>query len=551
MGNPDGDFLGTRAQRAELAEAAGLCLVLFVAILLRIDLLLLRSLWVDEAVSLEIAARRAADIVKNSALAEPHPPGYYLLLRAWQALVGPGIVASRTLSLPFGVATVVLTWLLGRRLWGRAVGLLSGAMISLNPFQIFASGEVRMYAVLTFTGLLATALLIRAVEGRLARRWVLYGLAAAVVSYTSYYGSFLLLSHAVWLLRYVRDRSVWRGVGLAVATWLLCYGPWIPSLRTSLTSNPLPWRPAPTVRYAGEFLAIQTAGGHVWGTAGYLGSPSGTGAWRGWAVAAPFLLLARYGVSSGAREGAGALVASSWAVPVVAALGGSWVWGRVLGYGYHVAFVQPYMALLVAAGVAQLGRRLNGRAGAGVLAVASIGVLAVVGIGAARAVGSQEYAFYRFDLVARLIQRERASKRALIFYNAHGFQAVTKYVEPKALEPYIVIHADPRAWTKEAVAEGVREAVRTVGPGRERVLLIVTLPVPEGSMEELLEGLRKQGYGIASVWDFRGVLVAAMEGRGRSRKTSGADSCQGWLRAARDWEVRCWVKWAAGPRGWR
>lgn len=88
----------------------------------------------------------------SEVLANAHPPGYYLLLRAFGFLTWD-FVWLRATSAVFGAAAVWVVWLTGRELGGRGVGgavmgLVSAALIAFNSEAILLSQVIRPYALL-------------------------------------------------------------------------------------------------------------------------------------------------------------------------------------------------------------------------------------------------------------------------------------------------------------------------------------------------------------------------------------------------------------------
>ena len=101
-------------------------------------------LWLDEALSVDIARLPLADI--GSALRQDgHPPLYYYLLHEWMLVFGQGDAAVRALSGVIGLATLPLGWLAGRRVGGPRTGWAFIVLLSLSPFAIRYSTETRMY----------------------------------------------------------------------------------------------------------------------------------------------------------------------------------------------------------------------------------------------------------------------------------------------------------------------------------------------------------------------------------------------------------------------
>jgi 4-amino-4-deoxy-L-arabinose transferase-like glycosyltransferase len=488
------------------AELAWLVVVLLVGLSLRLQLLLGRPLWIDEALSLETASQLPAAIWATSAREEPHPPGYYLLLRAWVNVTGLGGTDARWLSLPFGLASILATWQLGRRVGGQAVGILAAGLLALNPYQVFASGEVRMYALLAFLGLVATHVLLTAVDRGTSRPWAAYGAVAAAVGYVSYYGFLLLLAHLAWIAG-SRVRPTWRQLFAAAAAFALCYLPWLPHLATSLASNPVPWRPPLSPKYVAELLATQAFGGHVWGTPGYLNSLTAAPAINSLLLALPFLVFAAEGVRNGLKRRAATLLLCSWVCPLGVVVVASRVLGRVAAYDYHVSYLQPYLAILAGAGLVSASSRWTTEVQRPVLLVVAALLVGFQAVAIRNLMTDPKYHVYRFDLVARVLEREARPGDVTIYFNDVAFRVLRWYREPTT--PYVRIRPDPRRWSREATRPLLEKGVRALKPEHRRVWLVLAVPVPEGSAEDLVKLLSDRGYKETKRAAFGGVALVA------------------------------------------
>jgi len=496
--------------RARLILASAWLMVFFLALILRLELLATRSLWIDEAISLDIAARGPAEIVRLSRTAEPHPPGYYLLLWGWQLAFGHTPATGRTLSLLFGLGTVLLTGILGGQFFGPATGLFAAALVALHPFQIFASNEIRMYPLLATLELGATLVLAKALErGERLTLWLTYGILAAAVAYTSYYGLLVLAGHAVAIWAVLRGYAAWRGpvVGFAVA--LACYAPWLPSFVPSITSNPLPWRSPFTWTYPLEILIVQTFGGHLFGTPSYQASAPFSLLWI--PLVAPFLVLLTLGSWAAVETNAGRLLLASWLVPVTLVTVVSAILNKVVAYHYHLSHIEPYAACLLALGGASLASRVKAEVRR--LAALALIVFVLAYIGPAIAVlQSGQREVYRFDLAARWLKERRRAGDVIVYLTVTGQLVLRWYVAWTG--PEVAIAPSPWRWTLEESRGLLRHSVAPLDVRHRRVWLVLTPPFPAGSAEELMrllveKGYRPRGQGVA----FGRVFVQLFERR--------------------------------------
>ena len=107
------------------------------------------SLWLDEALSVNISQLPAGDLVRWLRH-DGHPPLYYLLLHVWTDVFGTGDIAVRAMSGVFGLLTLPLAWIAGRRRGGPLLGWIAVIVVALSPFAVRYSDEARMYSMVMF-----------------------------------------------------------------------------------------------------------------------------------------------------------------------------------------------------------------------------------------------------------------------------------------------------------------------------------------------------------------------------------------------------------------
>jgi len=246
--------MGVRAQcLAWAAPTSSLWpfLLLFVAGLVRFVGLGRESIWLDEVTSLQIARLDPRSIVEWAA-ADVHPPLYYLTLHAWLRF-GESEVALRSLSALLGTLTVLVQYVLARRLLGSRVAILAALMLALAPLHVWYSQETRMYVMLTLLSLLAAYWLLRALDSELYAasapsgptdlRWLGYALTGILALYTHYFAIIALFFanvFAAWRLREAGWHSARRWF-LAQAAVALAFLPWLPVLYQQVTTGGGGW----------------------------------------------------------------------------------------------------------------------------------------------------------------------------------------------------------------------------------------------------------------------------------------------------------------------
>jgi len=103
---------------------------------------------------------------------ESAPPLYYALAWVWTQGTGTGEYGLRSLSALCGVLTIPVAYLIGRELRGRRVGLLSAALVAVNPMLLWYSQEARAYAMLALFCALSLLYCVRALRGGRPREGV-------------------------------------------------------------------------------------------------------------------------------------------------------------------------------------------------------------------------------------------------------------------------------------------------------------------------------------------------------------------------------------------
>jgi len=119
-------------------------LVLFFSFLIRL-IGINQSLWLDEAISVNVAKMSLSNIVNNFSIADFHPPSHYFFLNIWIRLFGDGVVVMRISSVLFSLITIYLVYKIGKEIKNKKFGLWAALLTGVNPLLIYFSQELRMY----------------------------------------------------------------------------------------------------------------------------------------------------------------------------------------------------------------------------------------------------------------------------------------------------------------------------------------------------------------------------------------------------------------------
>jgi mannosyltransferase len=185
------------------------------------------SFWRDEAYTLDAASRTPGQILALLRNADAVHGAYYLCMHYVLAVAGRSETAVR---LPSVAAMAVAAGFLaatGIRLaassgirWPRAAGLLAGLLYAAAPMASRYAQEARSYATVTALAVIASYLLVRAIDERRRRLWVGYAVAIALTGLFNLLALLIIPAHAITIViaaRRPRPRSWAVAVAAALA----------------------------------------------------------------------------------------------------------------------------------------------------------------------------------------------------------------------------------------------------------------------------------------------------------------------------------------------
>ncbi len=184
------------------------------------------SPWRDEAVTLGVSTRSFGQIIHLSKHIDGVLTPYYL---AMHVLLGhrPDVYLARLPSVAATALTAGVLVVLAARLFGLRAAYLAGALFAVLPMTSRYAQEARPYAITGLVAVLATLLLLRALETGSTGWFASYGVAMVLLSYVNLIAILLLAGHAVTVGLF-RRRDLLR-------RWLIC------AVMTVLAATPLIW----------------------------------------------------------------------------------------------------------------------------------------------------------------------------------------------------------------------------------------------------------------------------------------------------------------------
>jgi mannosyltransferase len=302
------------------------------------------SLWRDEAYTLEVARRSFGQIFSLLLHVDAVHGPYYLGMHIVVSVLGTSEAALRLPSLIATSLAAGVLAALGRRLAQASelpapsvTGLVAGLLYVAAPQTTYYAQDARPYGLVTLFAVVATYLLLVAMQRGGARWWVAYAVAIVLTGVASLFALLILAAHGVTLLR-ARDRSRLLPWLATAAAAIVVVGPLI--VLGYGQDRTLSWVTRPGVGTLRTMAAL----------------------FAGSSVLIPLVAaLAVCGIASGLGAAARRLevtvvtVALPWLVlPPLILLAASLV--KPIYVERYVVFCQPALALLCAAGLAWIAR---------------------------------------------------------------------------------------------------------------------------------------------------------------------------------------------------
>jgi len=173
----------------------GIFFILVIAVILRL-VAINQSLWLDEAIgALIVRDFSYSGIVSEFMQFDNHPPLYYLVLKFWVNIFGLSEVSFRSLSIIFGLGTILFTYKIAKKLnpfRDNFFPLFTALLITTSQFHIYYSHEARMYSMAAFWATLAIySFLFLLKEGKNIAFWFLFSASFTAMVFTDYVPIFL------------------------------------------------------------------------------------------------------------------------------------------------------------------------------------------------------------------------------------------------------------------------------------------------------------------------------------------------------------------------
>ncbi len=177
-----------------------LILIVSMSVLIRL-VAIDQSLWLDEGISTSVAENfNYRTIVTDFSPGDFHPPLHYLVLKLFTDVLGSSELPARLPSIIFGSLTVLMVYLLAKKLYDTRTALTAAVLLATSPLHIYYSQEARMYSQATFFSLTSLYFFISILQKDKLVNWIGFISSLVFALYTDYMPGFLLLAYVAYVL---------------------------------------------------------------------------------------------------------------------------------------------------------------------------------------------------------------------------------------------------------------------------------------------------------------------------------------------------------------
>jgi uncharacterized membrane protein len=157
-----------------------------------------------------------------------NPPFYFVLLHGWIKLFGLSAFALRSLSLLFGVLTIIPLFQLSKRVLSKEVGIVVVLLYIFSSFNHYHAMEVRMYSLMVLLVVLAINDLQRIIFEN-ENRWLLLAFWNAALLYTHYLSALIIIIELGLIVFFIKSAGR-KGIFRLIFAFALSFLLFLPSL---------------------------------------------------------------------------------------------------------------------------------------------------------------------------------------------------------------------------------------------------------------------------------------------------------------------------------
>ena len=183
-----------------------LLLILFAGSILRIIGLNAKSIWYDEACSVDFFQNSWPEIFSHRYMLRPL---YFIVLKLWTGLFGYKEFILRIPSVFFGLCSIFMVYGISKKIFNKKVGLFSAFLLSISGYHIIRSQDARGYTLLMLLACVATSIFWNIIKNK-KDYYFAYIIIMILMFLTNFFAAFIIfLLHNLFFLFNEKKHKRW------------------------------------------------------------------------------------------------------------------------------------------------------------------------------------------------------------------------------------------------------------------------------------------------------------------------------------------------------
>lgn len=200
-------------------------IILLLAFILRL-IGINQSLWLDEGAQAILSQGSIKSLWIGNA--DFHPPVFHTILHFWMK-ISESEVFMRLLPVLIGILTVYVLYLFGKKYFNEKIALISSFLLTVSPYHIFYSQDLRSYSLLVLFSLLS-------IYCFLGKKWKIFAVINIIAFFTNYVYVFVIFSEFCLIIFSRKKKNIINFI-LSNIPLLIIFIFWLPQFMLQLQAG--------------------------------------------------------------------------------------------------------------------------------------------------------------------------------------------------------------------------------------------------------------------------------------------------------------------------
>lgn len=202
MGKKQGRISG-KMKKTKRAEIFLLCLICLLALFLQTNALL-KGLDHDDIWDIGIIRSEIGSILETTP--PDYLPFYLIAAHFWTEVFDASELSLRLFSVLFGLLSVIMIYITGRKFFNSRVGLMSSFLMALSLYFVENSQSIRSYSLFLFVSILSIYFFGSYIKEFKRKDLIFFAFFSIINLYTHFFASFLLDIQILFFLIFIRQK---------------------------------------------------------------------------------------------------------------------------------------------------------------------------------------------------------------------------------------------------------------------------------------------------------------------------------------------------------